>query len=287
MPEDNNAEKVYRSRIANISELPTLPTVVMNIMEILDDPSASAKKLTDAMEQDPAMVSKILKLVNSAYYALPNRISHVRQAVVILGFSTIKSLAISASVVDMFSGSQFDIEGFWTHCMGVATASKYLGRKTAGIDEEDCFVLGLLHDIGKLVMDQYFPDIFIKAHDHVEQNSCSFYTAEKASIDTNHAELGSFLVEKWKLPETMVNFIRNHHEIDHLENDNDKKVIAVNRIANYVCVSKGTGSNGDLGEAEYPTNAFDVLGFDFNDQTIIVDNLYNEIKKAKDLFGSI
>lgn len=287
MPEDNNAEKIYRDRVAGIDELPTLPTVVMNIMEILDDPSASAKKLTDAMEQDPAMVSKILKLVNSAYYALPNRISHVRQAIVILGFSTIKSLAISASVVDMFSGSEFDVEGFWTHCMGVAAASKYLGQKTPGIDEEDCFVLGLLHDVGKLVMDQYFSDMFAKAFSQAEQNSCSFYSAEKESIDTNHAELGSYLVEKWKLPETMINYIKYHHEIDHFENVNDKKVVAVNRVSNYACVAKHTGSNGDAGDPEYPTRAFKVLGLSEEAQQPMLESLYKEIKKAKDLFQQI
>jgi len=144
-----------RSIVRDISDLPTLPQVVTRIMSMMDDPNASAEDVNNVLERDPTLVAKILKLVNSAFYGLPHKISSVRQAIVILGFSTVRSLAISAAVFDLFgegNDEAFSRIKFWEHSIGVASAARLVGRREGGIDEETAFVTGLLHDLGKLVL---------------------------------------------------------------------------------------------------------------------------------------
>ncbi|MCX7935212.1 MAG: HDOD domain-containing protein, partial [Planctomycetota bacterium] len=133
--------------VERIVDLPTLPQVVNTLLTLLDDPTSSARDVNEVMAHDPALVAKILKLVNSSFYGLPNRVTSIQQAIAILGFNTIKALAVSASVFDLFgeSGGDFSYEAFWKHSVGVATVGSYLAGRSKRVDAESGFVIGLLH----------------------------------------------------------------------------------------------------------------------------------------------
>jgi putative nucleotidyltransferase with HDIG domain len=134
---------------------------------------------------------------------------------VVLGFNTIRNAVVSISIIDAFSVKEgldgFEITDFWKHSLSVAVTSKYLASKTGIPSADDCFVAGLLHDMGKIVLLQHFKDLFQKIWIAAKGKKLSFYEAEKSQIPINHAQIGGHLARKWQLPEKLVDAVRHHH----------------------------------------------------------------------------
>jgi len=141
--------------LGGIDALPTLPPVIAELTSLLGNPNTSAAQITELVSEDQAMTAKILKLANSAYYGFPSEVATIKQAVVLLGFSSIRDVALSASVVDIFKASlkqqggrgRFDLVRFWEHSIGVAVASRILAKRLDIAEAEELFVLGLVHDM--------------------------------------------------------------------------------------------------------------------------------------------
>jgi putative nucleotidyltransferase with HDIG domain len=199
--------------VGSIDALPSLPSVVSRVNELVDDPSASAGDINDVISHDMALSSKILKLVNSAFYGFPRRISSMTHAVVILGFQTVRNIALSAFVLEAFDGDDlpFGYRSFWIHSVGVGVAANSLSSRLGLPVGDDAFMCGLLHDVGKLVAHQYLKDTFRSVLDRVESEKIPFMEAEKGILPASHAEIGALLMEQWQLPEKMVQILRHHH----------------------------------------------------------------------------
>jgi putative nucleotidyltransferase with HDIG domain len=202
-------------KLDRIDALPTLPTIAMEVNNMLQDDDTSIKDLTQTIEKDQAIVQRILKLVNSAFFGFQSTITDISRAVAILGFNTIRNVIISVSVINAFKGKDtfkgFDITDFWVHSVGVAITSKTLAVKTRLHPPEDAFTGGLLHDIGKIVLSQYFQDLFKKIWVSTRENNLSFYEAEHREIPIDHAQIGGYLAKKWGLPSGLIDTIRYHH----------------------------------------------------------------------------
>lgn len=201
--------------IDSLSDISALSDVVAKLTRLVADPGATAADINDALSRDPGLSAKILKLVNSPYYGFSRRIATITSAVVILGFTQVRNLALSAFVFDKFvsSGSRFgfDLHRFWKHSLGVAFCAEQL---SGGIDArlaEDAFICGLLHDLGKCVMAQQAPSDLEKVMEAVVRGDILFYDAERAALSYDHALLGAAVMERWNLPEVLVQVIRNHH----------------------------------------------------------------------------
>jgi len=176
--------KTILKKLDRIDNLPTLPAIAMEVNKMLIDYDSTVDKVSDCIEKDLAMVSKILKLVNSAFFGLRGKISNISHAVVILGFNTIRNAVVSISIIDALCSKEFidgfDIKQFWKHSVAVAVTSKYLAENTRLHPADDCFVGGLLHDMGKIILLQHFQDLFQKVLLAVKESNQSFYEAEKA-----------------------------------------------------------------------------------------------------------
>lgn len=201
----------------NTPDLPTLPSIVIEVNKMLQDSETSIKKLRHAIEKDQSMVSKILRLVNSSFYGFRSKISTIPHAIIVLGFNPTRNAVVSVSMIKTFSGKEniegFTITDFWKHSVEVAVTSRYLSEKT-GLDSPDaCFVAGLLHDIGKVVLSQYFTKFFSQVWKFIIENGLSFYEAERKLIPVNHAQIGGYLAKKWKLPSSLSDSITYHHAI--------------------------------------------------------------------------
>jgi len=237
-----------RGFLKKVERLPTLPGIAMKIIQTANNPKSAADDLSRIILSDLSLSAKVLKMVNSAYYGIRNKVSSVKQAIVILGFNTIKSLALSTAIMDKF-GTSGNIEGFsrgafWKHCLGVATTNKILARRLGLKEhEETYFMAGLLHDIGKVILDEYFHDDFLKVLVHMKMTGLSFYAAELEVNGLTHAEIGGMLAGQWQLPEELVAAIRFHHTP---ENRTDHaKMISATHFANVLAKTKGFGSGGD------------------------------------------
>ena len=209
--------KLFLKKLDRIEDLPTLPSIAMEVNKMLEDFDTSIKKLSERIEKDQAMVFKILKLVNSAFFGVRSKVSNIPHAVVLLGFNTVRNAVVSVSIIDAFSTKEvldgFDITDFWKHSVAVAVTSRYLAEKTRLHTPDDCFIGGLLHDIGKVVLAQHFQDIFKQIWRSVKEDNLSFYDAEKSEAPIDHAKIGGHLAKKWQLPMGLVDAIRCHHAV--------------------------------------------------------------------------
>ena len=211
-----NRMAVRQEILRRAKALPTLSPVLQRITLILEDPRASAHQVAAAIEGDQVMTSKVLRLVNSAFYGFPRKVASVSQAVVILGLATVKNLVLGTAVMEAFRGGpegrRFHRQAFWRHSLGCAVAARVLGGRLGVDRDEHCFVAGLLHDLGKVVLDVFFQEAYDEAVALAEKENLLLVTAEERVLGITHAEVGEILAEVWQFPPALVEALRFHHQ---------------------------------------------------------------------------
>lgn len=236
-----------RATIEAITDLPTLPVVVARITSQIANPSTNAADIGKLIEQDQALTSKVLRLVNSAYYGFPKQIKSIQHAVVILGFNKVKTIIITASVFGAFKGRKpggLDVRRFWQHSLGTAISSKVVAELIGvGHVAEDAFIGGLLHDIGKVVMDQYQPNIYGPIVKYANDKGILLLEAEQEVMGLTHAKVGEWMMEKWRLPPTIVHMVSDHHSPNSTTERRD--LLTAIHVGDIVARSLGIGSGGD------------------------------------------
>jgi putative nucleotidyltransferase with HDIG domain len=250
MPEIEHIERM-RQLITGIRNLPTLPVVISKLTKLLADPDTSVKQVTGVLAEDQALTAKLLKLANSSYYGFAGQIASISQAVVMLGFGGVRDVALSASVIDLFSAGRgggcpteelFPVTGFWEHSIGVGVACRMLARQGKLGDPEEAFVAGLLHDIGKLVMLVHMPDELLPVLRECAGGPLPFTEAESRH-GISHAALGRLLVEQWKLPERISEPVGFHHAVR--SRRPTAPVTAAVQFADILVRARGVGCAGD------------------------------------------
>jgi putative nucleotidyltransferase with HDIG domain len=208
-------EKQILQRLNKIKEIPTLPTIVLELNRHLQDPETSIAKVSETIEKDQAMALKILKLVNSAFYGFKSRISDVKNAVVLLGYNAVRNAIVSVSVINALPKNlvfqDFEMRDFWKHSLAVAVTSKNIAQKAGGESPDNCFVGGLLHDVGKVIMAQYLQDLFVKVWTCMQNEYLPFYEAEQQELPIDHSAIGAHLARRWQLPKGLIDAISWHH----------------------------------------------------------------------------
>lgn len=219
---------------AAVDGMPAFPKSVQRVLELTRDVNCTPKDVVEVIDKDPVLTVKILKVVNSAYYSLPRQITSVGHAVVFLGFNTIKNLALSIAAIGMLPKSNeagFDGQQYLLHSLATAGIAKQLATKLDDADPMDCFIAGLLHDFGKVVLAQFMPTDFRKALEASASEGISLHVALQRVLGANHAEVGAMLVEKWRFAPHLVAAIRNQYGDDLADSDMVACVFAANQIA--------------------------------------------------------
>jgi len=230
--------QTFLKELDAIPDIPTLPSIVIKVNKMLQDHGTSIQELGKIIETDQAMVTKILKLVNSSFYGFRSKIKNIPHAIIILGFNNIRNAIVSVSIIETFSGKKAseepDITDFWNHSVAVAVISRYLSEQTELDSPDDCFVAGLLHDIGKIVLSQYFTKLFNQVWQLIKEGGLSFFQAEKELSPADHALIGSVLAKKWQFPVSLIDSIAYHHGINKsVSNLNQLMIVhAADSIAN-------------------------------------------------------
>lgn len=198
-----------------IKNLPTLPDVATRVLRLSEDPDVSQKEIADAVERDPAIATRLLKLVNSPYFGIRGTVTSIQQSLVFLGVSNLRNLVLSTSVMDLFSQEgevgSYARRGLWVHSMATALAAREMSRKMRVSDAEVAFTAGLIHDVGKVVFDKYFHDDFKRVIELMDAHNAAMVDAESAVLGMNHAEVGLYLAHMWSLPEVLVDAVGCHH----------------------------------------------------------------------------
>lgn len=226
-------EKIVR-KLNSITNLPVVPSYIGKILRALDNADIRAKKLAEHIEKDQALTAKILHIANSPWYGQIGKISTVDLAIIIMGLNSIKEIVIGMLVDKFFARTPsylFDTKSFWNYSLFCGSTSRLLARKTNYKKAGEAFVAGLMHDIGILILIQYFSYEFKEIKILVESGKFNMKQAEELVIGCNHAEIGVWMAEKWNLPEQLVNCVRYHHTpFKELTEKLDDETIALTRI---------------------------------------------------------
>lgn len=224
--------------LVNKSDISSIKQIVSEILEVIRNEDSSAKDLKEIIERDPPLCARLLKLANSAHYGYAKTISDIQEAIVCIGFEAVKELALNQKVCELFKQETVR-DGFsrwklWKHSLAVAVTSKLIYRREFRERGDDIYVAGLLHDIGIIVEDQFFPELFKSTLEIVGKGERNLIDVELEVLKINHAMVGQAISEDWGFPDELIQAIGYHHDPSSAKKEYRKFVYTV-YIANYIC----------------------------------------------------
>jgi PAS domain S-box-containing protein len=242
-----------RQILGGIEKLPMLPAVAVRLLEVTEDEKSSALDLARLIETDQALAAKTMRMANSAYYGRSGKISTLRDAVALVGFGALRSTILTVFFMDVFKGtandSGFDTEAFWLHSLACAICAREIGRKIQGPASfaEEAFVCGMLHDTGKILLNNYLPGDYKEVVDAVATQNLTIAEAEQTVLDADHAQVGSELLRLWRLPEHETRAVQIHHQPpgEKAGQDPGSRLAEVVRLADTIVRIHKIGSGGD------------------------------------------
>lgn len=260
-------QMVISGAIQEISHIATLPEVTLKIIELVENPSSTAQDLHNVISYDPALCSRLLKVVNSAFYGLPGQIGSINRAIVLLGLNAVKNIAIAASLAKLFRGGQlcpsFSARDLWKHSTAAAAAGKLLADKLKLGLPDEAFLAGLIHDIGVMVEMQADRHKLIEVFDQLAIDpqgvpARPMIEQEIKTFGASHTEFGSALCDKWKFPKTFALVCGGHHAP--LETPAGARTMpCVVYIADRLAAQLGAGFRLDLQSTEISPDVLEEL----------------------------
>ena len=249
------------SILDKVDELPEIPQIAIQVMNVVNDPDSNVMDLSNIVSKDQGLTAKLLRLCNSAFYGVSRKITTVTDAVSILGFNTVKSIVLMATTYNTvnksLSGYGLKQGELWEHSLYSAHTARYIADLVKYNDMEEAFIAGLLHDIGKIVLNQHaLPEVF-RATNLSKAQETPLYKAEQDIIGFDHAMTGAALAERWNFPVILVESIKSHHEVDNITDENI--LGAITMLANIIALISKDGVN-DMTLALIPNKILNVLG---------------------------
>ncbi len=201
--------------INNIDSLPVLPEIILKINEVLQNSEVNIDEITQIIEKDSSLSTKVLRLANSSYYGFASQIDSISRAIIVLGFNTVcnvaTSVGVSAIFKEQYKNVGIDLAGLWLHTLGCAVASKVIISVKNVNDAEKAFICGILHDIGKIIIARVFPAEQKKIFEALIKSKNTICEIEEEIIGTDHTKVGFAIGKKWKFPDYILDVIRFHH----------------------------------------------------------------------------
>jgi len=233
-------QEILEKLFAKDRQLPTLPVILDKLNEMLKNPMTSNKKIADLITKDQSMVIKLLKLSNSAMYSKRQEISSLANAITFLGIEKLKNLILQISLVKVFPFKdddipEFSITTFWEHSMGTAYFTNLIVKILKLPANDNYYISGLLHDIGKLVVYLFYPEKFKEIIKKQINNNMINVKAEEEVLGVSHNDIGGFLAKRWNFNDDIISVITNHHNAD----TSQSLLVAVVQISNLF--AKATG----------------------------------------------
>lgn len=230
------------------TQIPTLPVIVENVLNAAKNERTSAKDLAEFIGKDQAIANKVLRLANSAYYGLFKEVDSISRAITVIGFNEVTSVTIGMSVINSFQKKDFDgvldIQDLWLHSITCAMMTKEIASKTRQGKPEQYFLLGLLHDMGKVVFAIYFPAEYRQTLEAAQQTATLLFRKEKEIMGMDHSMLSGLLMDRWNFPDNLINPLKFHHSSFKCDPLYQRQAITL-EFSNYLCQKIGIGNGGD------------------------------------------
>ncbi len=282
--------------IESAPEIPTLPAVATQVMQIVRNPSSAARDLEEIVSFDPVLASSVMRMTNSAYYGLPNEITELHRAIVLLGFNAVRNLAFTASVKSLYGHEYkcgtFSASSLWLHSVSVAVISQMLAKKTWPELGDEAFLAGILHDVGIIVEWNLLPDQFDRVIRYSEGTGLAFADAEKKALGFDHTLCGAAMLRRWKLPRHLIYVSRHHHgknqdsHTDDLSNASvGDRLACLVHLAEHICAERGNGFFDEPRDHDRTTQLLEAVSCTPDDYRWIVDNADEQLNTARDILA--
>lgn len=276
----------FNDIIDSIHTIPSLPEITAHVARLANDPATTIPMIAAVIVKDAGMSAKMLRLVNSAVFALQEPITSLDQAVSLLGFKTIRTIALSVSVVSLFTQVQagFNMKAFWLHSAVSAGMCRTIAKMNGICDPEEAFTFGLLKDIGKLILVENMPE---KTRDIIELanfRKLSFAAASRQVIKTDDAEVAAWLCQKWDLDADLVNAIRFQNDIVLAS---DPRMTAMNIVVEHLCALRGIRTSGNCDQPSIDPMVWPHLGLTKSEFRSVIESMNDDIAAARDLLNIV
>jgi diguanylate cyclase (GGDEF)-like protein/putative nucleotidyltransferase with HDIG domain len=272
-------------------DLPTLPLVILKLLQITNDENASLDDLERVIGTEPTILTKMLRIVNSAAFAIPHRVSNVREAIHHVGFRAIRTLALEVTLFEQLVAQSrryhFDRIHFWQHCLSVACMSKAIAEELNYPHSDEVYVAGLLHDIGKIILEVYGRITYSDFLKHLPPTNGLLVDDEAQVIGMGHDMLGAFFCAEWGLPESFVLAISLHHaRFAHLGLTQEQELlIAIISLANFVTWTQGIGSVKMLRHPILQPEVSELIDMDRINLRSLLERMDREVKGIADFYN--
>ena len=270
-----------------ILRMPGFSPTVTKVFEVCNRPSTSSHDLNKVISLDPVLTGRVMKLVNSAYYSLGKEVTSLIHAIILLGLNTVKNLALSTAVLESIGGMNsfrsLSMDDFWVHSLGVGVLARSFARQT-GIpvtEQEEYFVAGLLHDLGKIPLNHCYPEKYNSALETVVTEGMTLHEAEKMAFGFDHCAVGGLIAEKWRLHRDFSAVCLHHHDLADGGNCN-RDFISIVSLANCYANHWHIGTAGDAPpQAAVMAHLQETVGLDPARIAAIRENVLEDIDNAR------
>ena len=261
-----------------VNNLPPMPQVMHKARDIIQNPSSSLKDLGDLIESDQALAMKVLRLANSAYYSRMGKVSSVQEAAVVLGLRILSELItvafMSKVLGSSLKGYGLPAESLWRHSLGVAVGSRIIADKKYARLANEAFSAGLIHDVGKLILDRYIYERKKEFLKFFADGGQAFLIAEKEILGFDHAEIASEVCKRWNFPRSISVAVKYHHHPSRLRGN---KLAYIVHVADEIAVLSGLDVEGMTHEID--DKSIQVIGIQSNEIELIVDEVVKSVNQ--------
>lgn len=271
--------------IKKIEDLPPLPEIVVKLLKASRDPNVSMREMVELIKHDPALTIKVLRLCNSSYYGLPRKINSIQEALVYIGTDTLVNFVLAGCLSTFYQQAQagYGLEKgeLWRHSVGCAIASQRIAKQWSEDAAGQAFTAGLIHDVGKIILNTYVGDAIEPIMKTVQEEQVSFTVAEKKVLGFSHTDAGAKLAKHWNLPDPLIEAIEFHQEPD--KASLSSKLVSQVHLGNILCISFGIGVGTDGLAYTFHPKALEETGIEVSDLFRLSLDIHDDYKKAEEL----
>lgn len=272
--------------VASQKELCCLPNLYQKMMDVLNDPNSSAANIGEVVSKDSSLTAKLLRIVNSPHLGLVSKVETVSRAIAILGLEHLKLLTKGIILVESFKNIPskiINMKLFWKHSISVGLMSSLLSSQEIDLIAEKFFIMGLLHDIGKLVMLGAMPGLYLNIIMHAKEERINLHQAEQKILGFNHSDIGALLFKKWFFPPSLIEIIKTHH---HPQKSDLPKEASILFIANTLAQTCFYGFSGNVFIPILSKEIMRLSGLDINCLDVVIPSFFKQIKMLEKIFLS-
>lgn len=273
--------------IMNTADLPTIPVVATKVMQLIEDENATSEELARVVAADPAVAARVLKISNSSFYGCQRKIQTLSHAIMVLGFGTLRSLVVAASIKQVYKPYGLTEKMLWEHSFCAGLAARIIAGATRMVNEEEAFLGGLFHDIGKIIMNTMDKQQFQAVMQRCFNERLTFQAAERQVYPYTHADVGALVIRKWNFPDILMHAVQKHHSLDFpdYEDPYQKRLTCIVALANLCCHTIGIGVREPEEILLHETPPAVHLGLEARHMDFLLESFMDAVNRNREYFS--